>query len=200
MTKQTNEAIQAFMLSQSQLGAAIKNAKNPFLKNNYADLNAIQQAVLPVFHANGFAIMQLPMKDDLGDYVETIFAHVSGEKFTCKVYLHYKKDDMQSYGGAITYARRYGLSSMSGVPVEDDDGNLATGKKNQNVKSPTQHETAVERGIKLMKFIETANADKFNGMFDKASKLISEIRVTDADFSQKIATAWENKQIELGIN
>ena len=59
-------------------------------------------------------------------------------------------------------------------------------------------ETPEQRGIKLMKFIENATADNFDAMFDKAFKLITEIAETDKAFSDKIASAWENKSIELG--
>jgi len=101
-----DNAISAFALAQSQLGAAFKNAKNPFLKNKYADLTAIQNAVFSVFNENGFAILQIPGKDELGAYLETSFMHVSGESFMGRVYLEYKAGDMQSLGGAITYAGR----------------------------------------------------------------------------------------------
>ena len=43
-----DNAISAFALAQSQLGAAIKNEDNKFFKNKYADLTAIQNAVFPV--------------------------------------------------------------------------------------------------------------------------------------------------------
>ena len=61
-------------------------------------------------------------------------------------------------------------------------------------------ETPEQRGIKLMKFIETATSDNFDAMFEKAFKLITEIAETDKEFSGKIASAWENKSIELGVN
>ena len=216
-----DNAISAFALAQSQLGAAFKNAKNPFLKNKYADLTAIQNAVFPVFHQNGFAILQIPGKDELGAYVETSFMHISGKSFMGRVYLEYKAGDMQSLGGAITYARRYGLASLSGVPVEDD-GNAATGR--DRIKTtppppppppvdaqklhwhdvaalvpPSRKDTPVGRGIKLMKFIESADAEKLNGMQKNALELIDEVRDVEPDFARKIVTAWENKQIELGI-
>jgi hypothetical protein len=35
------------------------------------------------------------------------------------------KNEMQGYGGAVTYARRYGLMAMAGIAPEDDDGNAA---------------------------------------------------------------------------
>jgi hypothetical protein len=43
----------------------------------------------------------------------------------CRVPLIVGKNDMQGYGSAVTYARRYGLMGMAGVAPEDDDGNAA---------------------------------------------------------------------------
>ncbi len=203
------DALVAFAKAQAEMGAAFKNSKNPFLKNKYADLTAIQNAIYPPFHANGFIIQQCPDRDELGTYVETILRHTSGGSFACKVYLEYKANDMQSMGGAITYARRYGLSALTGVPIEDDDGNMANGrtapvshKSEHRIDTPKKDriDTLEQRGIKLMKFIETATANNFDAMFDKAFNLIKEIAETDKEFSDKISTAWENKSIELGVS
>ena len=193
-------ALVAFAKAQAEMGAAFKNSKNPFLKNKYADLTAIQNAVYPPFHANGFIIQQCPDRDELGTFVETILRHTSGGSFSCKVYLEYKANDMQSMGGAITYARRYGLSALTGVPIEDDDGNMANGRTAPVAQKSKPVETPEQRGIKLMRFIETATTDNFDAMFDKAFNLMKEIAETDKEFSDKISTAWENKSIELGVS
>ena len=190
----------ALVKAQIEMITPKKGSIYPFFKNKYADLTAIQNAVYPPFHANGFIIQQCPDRDELGTYVETILRHTSGGSFACKVYLEYKANDMQSMGGAITYARRYGLSALTGVPIEDDDGNMANGRTAPVAQKSKPVETPEQRGIKLMKFIETATADTFDAMFDKAFNLIKEIAETDKVFSDKISTAWENKSIELGMN
>jgi hypothetical protein len=45
-------------------------------------------------------------------------------------------------GSGITYAKRYGLQSLYGLPSEDDDGNGTgtTGKKDINPKAPQVNE------------------------------------------------------------
>ena len=58
--------------------------------------------------------------------METILGHISGETLKCRVPLIVQKNDMQGYGSAVTYARRYGLMSMAGIAPEDDDGNAAS--------------------------------------------------------------------------
>lgn len=213
MTENNHPANLAFSLAQVSMGSALKNAKNPFLKNKYADLTAIQNAVYPAFHANGFAIMQLPNQDEFGEYVETVFTHVSGPSFSGRVYLAYKNGDMQSKGGALTYARRYGLAAVSGIPVEDDDGNAATGRDKQKVSqksSPDPQEgnlpstppkiiTPVHRGVRFMKFLEKTNMEGLSKQLSSGLELIEEVREEDNQFAAKIEMALETRKSELGM-
>jgi hypothetical protein len=76
--------------------------------------------------SNGIAVVQMPEKDMIGYYVETLLTHSSGEWIASKCYIHLQKDDPQGLGSAITYARRYGLSAMVGICPEDDDAEEAT--------------------------------------------------------------------------
>ena len=49
------------------------------------------------------------------------------------------KNDPQSIGSAITYAKRYALSAIFGITSDqDDDGNEATQAKKQPAKQPAQ--------------------------------------------------------------
>ena len=127
------EAVKALIKSRKEMGKLLKNKTNPFHKNTYADLEAVLDAVIPVFNANNFAVYQPSGCDEHGDYLKTVFVHDSGHSFESKVYLRFPKQDMQGYGGAMTYARRYGLQGMAGIAAEDDDGNsvsnLGTNKK-----------------------------------------------------------------------
>jgi hypothetical protein len=49
----------------------------------------------------------------------------SGEWQASLLMMPLPKNDPQGYGSALTYARRYGLSSMIGLVTEDDDANAA---------------------------------------------------------------------------
>ena len=188
------------------MGSAIKNAKNPFLKNNYADINAIQEAVHPVFHANGFMITQEGSADEFGQYVETKLTHTTGQSFSSKVYLEFKKSDMQSLGGAITYARRYGLVSLTGIPVEDDDGNSANGSKHMKVKQAiSNHKTGsrkeklLQRGEKLTRALKSCTADQLISFATEAGSLIEEIREFDSDAADNLDQIYNEREAELGL-
>lgn len=205
-----NEAIKAFIKAQSELGAAIKNANNPFLKNKYADINAIQDAVFPVFHANEFAIVQQGGADECGQFLETQIIHVTGESFTSKVYLEFKKADMQSLGGAMTYARRYGLISLTGVPVQDDDGNTANGEQHmkmkqavsqsQKNKKPQQEQKLLERGENLTRALKSCTAEQLIGFATEAGTLIEQIRKFDVDTADNLDQVYNEREAELGVS
>jgi hypothetical protein len=130
-----SDAIKALCKAQKEMGAVIKKADNPHLKKKYADLGAVMDACFNALHANGFAVMQPGGQDEYGTYVETVFAHESGEIFRSKVYLVIAKNDMQGVGSAWTYARRYGLLGMAGLAPEDDDGE-ATKRPRKDAPTP----------------------------------------------------------------
>lgn len=116
----------ALAAAQSEMGKALKDSKNPHFKSNYADLSSVTDACMPALSKNGIAVIQPPFDDETGRYVKTILIHgETGETLECRVPLIVQKNDMQGYGSACTYARRYGLMSMAGIAPEDDDGNAA---------------------------------------------------------------------------
>ena len=129
------QAIKALIQAQKQMAKVLKRATNPHFRSKYADLKSVVEAVMPAFLNNGFAVTQPNGADELGDYVETILMHDSGFSFKSKVYLRLGKQDMQGYGSATTYARRYGLLGMAGVAPEDDDANAAVATDNKNKKT-----------------------------------------------------------------
>lgn len=117
----------ALAAAQAEMGPALKDSVNPAFKSKYADLASVMAACLPALNAHGIAVIQPPYQDETGQrFVKTVFVHgETGETAECAVPLIVAKNDMQGYGSAVTYARRYGLMSMAGIAPEDDDGNAA---------------------------------------------------------------------------
>ena len=116
----------ALASAQINMGKALKQANNPHFRSKYADLGSVMDACLPALNERGIAVIQPTGEDDTGRFVETIMIHgESGEQLSCRVPLIVSKNDMQGYGSAVTYARRYGLMAMAGIAPEDDDGNAA---------------------------------------------------------------------------
>lgn len=129
----------ALAAAQGEMGKALKDTNNPHFKSKYADLASVCDACMPALSKHGIAVLQPAFDDESGRYVKTILVHGgSGETVECRVPLIVSKNDMQGYGSAVTYARRYGLMGMAGIAPEDDDGNAAA-------KSPPMVEPRQQR-------------------------------------------------------
>lgn len=115
----------AIAKAQAKIKGAIKDSTNPFFKSKYADLAACFEAVRGPFAEQGLAIVQLTHPDPLR--VVTMIVHESGASIQDGgVPIKPTKDDPQGMGSGMTYARRYGLTAMAGLPQIDDDGNAAS--------------------------------------------------------------------------
>lgn len=118
--------------AQGQFDHAKKDVKNEFFKSRYADLAGVIDAAKKPLSDNGLAIVQLVDTDQDGAlYLETMLLHSSGEWISGKYPIRPVKPDPQSVGSAITYARRYAFSALTGIAADDDDGNAASQGKPQ---------------------------------------------------------------------
>ena len=128
MTKSESIKHLATALSKAQavMSGAKKSAANPFFKSKYANLEEVIACIKEPFESNGLSFMQFPICEDDRAGVETIVMHESGEWISGSFMLKCTKLDPQGMASAITYARRYGIQSIAGIPSEDDDGNAAS--------------------------------------------------------------------------
>jgi len=177
MTKQekitiTHKTIAAALAAaQSEMGAALKSANNPHFKSKYADLSSVVSACMPALNAHGIAVLQPTFDDDSGRYVKTILIHGdTGETLECRVPLIVGKNDMQGYGSAVTYARRYGLMGMAGIAPEDDDGNAAAAnppKPQQRQQKPQEPDAeAIQKAQEYL-----AGADSLDDLKDRWGRI-----------------------------
>jgi hypothetical protein len=116
----------ALLKAQKAIKAALKDAANPHFKSKYADLSSVVDAVKGPLNDAGITFLQGVEDAENGVAVETMLLHESGEWLSSTIKIPASKQDAQGYGSATTYARRYGLQAMCGVPAEDDDGNAAS--------------------------------------------------------------------------
>jgi len=130
-SEQINEIAGALAAAQSELPSAIKKSINPHLRNRYADINSIYEAIRDVLPRHGLAVVQTMLPTDGSRaHVRTTLAHKSGQWFAgeCVMPLD-RQGGAQGMGSAITYARRYSLAAIVGVVAdEDDDANAAQGR------------------------------------------------------------------------
>ena len=114
---------------QGEVGAAHKDADNPFFKSKYADLNAYLKAIKDPLFRNGLSIVQSPgmVSNDNGDFVkvDTTILHESGHWLSGSASAPLVKKDAQGVGSTISYLRRYSLAAMLNLGATDDDGETA---------------------------------------------------------------------------
>lgn len=110
-------------------GPIVKDASNPFFKSKYATLDAIQEHIRKPLAEAGLVVSQ-PTKCLEGQamVVSTVFHVESGESIYSEFPVVVGKHTAQDYGSAVTYAKRYSLTGLLNLTIqdEDDDGNKAT--------------------------------------------------------------------------
>lgn len=133
----------ALLAAQKEIGSALKGSSNPFFKSKYADLGAVMEACKEPLNKNGITVLQPVNADADGEYVETILLHESGEFLSSRMKLLVPKN-MQDYGSAVSYARRYSLQSLVFIPAEDDDGETTMGRKSNGPAKEASPERLVD--------------------------------------------------------
>ena len=135
----------AWVKAAGDLESVAKDATNPAFRTRYASLDAMMAQVRPVLARHGLAVLQGVTQPETADGrligigIETRLLHTSGEWIASVVLLPVEKPTAQGAGSAITYGRRYGLSTLLGLTADDDDGQAAS------TASPSSARPAPER-------------------------------------------------------
>lgn len=117
----------ALAKAQKVIKPAVFDRTNPHFKNKYATLPSIVEAIRSALADNGIAVLQGAEADGAQVKVTTMLAHSSGEWLSSTLTLTATQNTPQGVGSALTYGRRFGLSSMvCAVADEDDDGEQAS--------------------------------------------------------------------------
>ena len=126
-TTQESQLNASFVKALGELRNVAKNAVNPHFRNRYASLDAILDDVRPILAAHNLGLSQEPLFEDGKAGVVTRIIHSSGEYRASILLLPVKDQTAQGVGSALTYAKRYAISSILGITADDDDdGELAS--------------------------------------------------------------------------
>ena len=127
---------------QSEIGVISKDAKNPFFKSKYFDINSLIKQLHPLLIKNKLVLLQ-PI---VNGSVKTIIAGLDGSSVESSLELPTNLD-AQKIGSAITYYRRYTLASLLGLQAVDDDGNntASVASKQKHIRSGNTIEEKVKR-------------------------------------------------------
>ena len=181
-SEQVDKLAAALCKAQAEMGGAVKDAKNPFFKSSYADLTSVIKAIKEPFANNGLSYSQFPVTSEGGGGVGvvTVLLHSSGQWIESEFYLPLAKKDPQGGGSAITYARRYALQAMAGIPTADDDAEAAMMRGKPVEKSREEMcAEAVEAHIDSLQYIRNVLSDPTDDNIALAKEAFGEIPEDD---------------------
>jgi hypothetical protein len=135
-TDKIDELAAALAAFQAEVKNPANVATNPFLKNKYAPLSEVLNALRPIAAKHGLSIVQEPVVSEGNVSITTYIFHSSGQFMVSSPIIIPMggKGTAQEIGAAITYGRRYAISALLGVSSEDDDD------ANSISEQPTQHQ------------------------------------------------------------
>lgn len=139
------ELTKALAKAQGIMLGAVKDASNPHFKSKYATLENVIDAIRAPLTENGIAFMQAPTFSPETKCVNVTTTLYHGEQWiSSSITVPVQQASAQGVGSAITYACRYSLQAIVGLPPVDDDGEASIDRsdppKQQNTKSETNKE------------------------------------------------------------
>lgn len=145
----------------AMVGRISKDAKNPFFKSNYASLPHIITEISEPLEKAGLAISQFPN----GDGLTTMLIHCETGEFISATYTLQvvKMNDPQAQGSAISYARRYAITSILNLAIADDDAEAATKPVRQAPKAQApaaKVEPTAEQFAHLVRYLNGSAAQQ----------------------------------------
>lgn len=166
MSKQKQVHEKLFNLQQ-EIGTISKDAKNPFYKSKYFDVNSLINQLQPLLKSHRLLLLQ-PIEEDLV-YSEIICIDGGGS-----VVSSLKLPDLndpQKLGSAITYFRRYTLASLLGLQAVDDDGNLGSGKVESQVEKKWLNENTPEFSKAIEYIQQGGNVEDIKSKYKVSKKV-----------------------------
>ena len=150
ITEEIGELIKALCLAKKDFKPITKDGKNPFLNSKYVTLDGIVNATEDALNTNGLVIIHHHefMIDDTLLVTELI--HESGQTIGTETGMsqyigpvavnekgNAKVNPLQVFGSVITYLKRYHISELLNIAVDEDvDGNSTEDKKTETKVNP----------------------------------------------------------------
>lgn len=139
-SNEIGELAAALAAAQSEFTFAVTDATGG-MKNKYATLQNVLEAIRQGLTANGIAVIQAPMPAQNGIMLRTTLAHKSGQWMASEISLpNDRMGGIQGMGSALTYARRYALAAMVGIAQDDDDGATAMKESQEQARAKAKTE------------------------------------------------------------
>jgi hypothetical protein len=200
----------ALSAAQAEFGTVPQSGMNPFHKSKYSTIEDYVNAAKPILAKHGLSISQAPNLLEGQFVLTTILMHQSGEHLVSNQPIFSAKQDAQSMGSAITYARRYAYGAVLGMASGDfdDDGNAATAKPTKQANPPKIQPPAkspapktpskAERGTPNATIEERVNAaPHLGGLTALYDGLKGEIEAMSEDERNEVLALFGKRKAEL---
>lgn len=134
------KALAAFQKELPKVGKD-KTAKMGTYSYSYTDLGTLTHTIMPVLVKHGLTFVTYPRMTEGGYELVGRLMHVSGEHLEGALPIYGRQP--QEIGSALSYARRYLLSAMTGVTSDDDDDGKAAVKSTRTKAEPERDWEAI---------------------------------------------------------
>lgn len=185
----------AMAQAQGAFDSVTRDSTNPHFRSKYASLAAIWDSIRPVLAKHGLAVVQFPKYANGVVELTTILMHgESGEWLSETSGAPIGKADAQGVGSALTYLRRYSLSSVLGIVTEDDDdGNAASAPAKQTAQAKPANVPKERDDTKLISSAQNIACANINSL----AKFIAEASDGTAVDAIKAASEFTNADGEV---
>lgn len=161
-------------------------------KFRYANLVSTWETIKDLLGSNKLTIIQSPTLGDhnVGQQFQTTIFHASGEWIKETMQMTLQREDPQALGAAISYFRRYMITSMLGLIPDDDndakDHRLAT----------AQQKAQWIGAVKLIYPDISKPQDVIQTIENIVGKHPSRIREDEADNTLNLIKAFTSKEVK----
>lgn len=126
-SENTKELFIALAKAQGEFPASIgQENTNPHFKSKYASLDSIVRVVRPILSKNGLSITQEERISGTYQIILHTRLHYEDQWTEVRVPIRPEKDNIQGYGSALSYGKRYSILSLLFITTsedpDDDDG------------------------------------------------------------------------------
>lgn len=159
-------AFQAEIPNVRKSSTAVIEGKSSY-SYSYADLSDVTEAAMPLLGRHGLAFTARPTLHETGFVLIYELLHESGEKIEGVYPLPSPTGRAQDMGSAITYARRYAFTAVTGIAPGGDDDDAASAPparsgSQQQMSAPPPEGWQAE-------ILETDTLDGLTAIYERAS-------------------------------
>lgn len=145
----------AFLQFQQSISPVTKKGKNPHYKSTYSRYEDVVAHISPLLVEVGLSFRHTSRESGEHWYVGTKLVHAESNTTSEVFEMPCALGKMQEMGSALTYAKRYTLMALLGLPSEDDDGHKASHP--QPVKKASEAKPTAEDLNRLYKLVDAKN-------------------------------------------